>query len=486
MYLEQFFVEGLGCASYLVGCEAQGVAAVVDPERDVQRYIDAAAGRGMRITHIIETHLHADHVSGNTDLAGRTGAAIYVHEAAGASFAHKALRDGDVLELGAVRLLVEATPGHTPESITLLVSDTKRAEEPWMALTGDLLFVGDVGRPDLVGLEAARGLAGELYQSLFDKVLREDDALLIYPGHGAGSLCGRNTAAPAGAAAGVGSVRSTTLGFERRHNPALSVTDRAEFVEYMTTNLPEQPANHTRIKTLNRRGPKPLGDVRPRALTVREAIPYFQRGAGLLDTRPKASYVAQHVPGAVHLEADSQLSNKVGFVLPPELPLVLIVESEATYRQVVLSLARVGYESVVGYLAEGMRGWQAAGLPVTSGDIQDVAPAELAKLLAAGSPQEASGSGSKPFVLDVREPWEFRMGHVPGAVNVPLGQLGGRLDELDAEQPVAVICAHGNRSQSAAALLGQKGFKTVYNVLGGTAAWQSAGLEISRNGAGSR
>jgi hydroxyacylglutathione hydrolase len=472
MYLEQFFVEGLGCASYLMGCEAQGVAAVVDPERDVQPYIDAAAGHGMRITHIIETHLHADHVSGNTDLAARTGADIYIHEAAGAHFNHKPLADGDVLELGAVRIQVQATPGHTPESVTLLVSDTKRAEAPWMALTGDLLFVGDVGRPDLVGLEAARGLAGDLYESLFHKVLQGDDALLVYPGHGAGSLCGRN----------IGSVRSTTLGFERKHNPPLSVTDKAEFVEYMTNNLPEQPGNHKRIKAMNRLGPKPLGDVRPHSLTVREAIPHFQQGAGLLDTRSKAEYVSMHVPGSVHLEADNQLSNKVGFVLPPDLPLVLIIENEAAYRQVVLSLARVGYEHVVGYLTEGMAGWQAAGLPVTSGDIQDVAPAELAQLLATGNPQGATGAGSKPFVLDVREPWEFKMGHVPGAVNIPLGQLAGRVGELDTAKSIAVICAHGNRSQSAAALLGQRGFNTIYNVLGGTVAWQNAGLEISRNG----
>ena len=293
MYVEQFFVEGLGCASYLVGCEAKGVAAVVDPDRDVQRYIDAAQRRGMQITHIIETHLHADHVSGNTDLAARTGAKIYIHEAAEAKFAHEPLHDGDVLELGAVRMQVTATPGHTPESITLLVADTTRSAEPWMALTGDLLFVGDVGRPDLVGLDAARDLAGHLHESLFDKVMKLDDALLIYPGHGAGSLCGR----------AIGSVRSTTLGFERKHNPALQVGEKDAFVEYMTTNLPEQPGNHQRIKAMNRRGPAPLGEIRPVALSIEDAVPYFRQGAGLLDLRPKAAYVAEHVPGSVHLEA---------------------------------------------------------------------------------------------------------------------------------------------------------------------------------------
>ncbi len=463
MYVQQYFVQGLGCASYLVGCESQGVAAVIDPERDVRPYLETAAQRGLKITHIVETHLHADHVSGNTELAARTGAEIYIYQDAQAKFAHKPLKDGDVIELGRVRIAATHTPGHTPESITLLVSDTTRAEEPWMALTGDTLFVGDVGRPDLVGAEAARGLANNLYDSLFGNLLKRDDGLLIYPGHGAGSLCGR----------AIGSVRSTTLGYERRHNPALAVSDRAEFVDYMTSNLPEQPGNHTRIKAINRQGPKPLGEVQPRALSLREAIPYFQQGAALLDTRPKSDYVAAHVPGSVHLQADDQLSNRVGFVLPPDVPIVLFTEDAATYERVVYALARVGYENVVGYLPEGIQDWQAAGLAVTSGDIQDVTPAALNAMLK---------DGDAPVVVDVREPWEYAMGHVPGAILIPLGQLAARAGELDPNKPVATICASGNRSQSAAALLGQKGFKTIYNVLGGTEGWQMSGLPISRNG----
>ena len=463
MYVEQFFVDGLGCASYLVGCEAQGVAAVVDPERDVQRYLDVAQKRGLQITHIIETHLHADHVSGNTDLAERTGADIYIHSAAGAQFKHKPLADGDVLALGAVRIAIRSTPGHTPESVSLLLSDTTRAEEPWMALTGDLLFVGDVGRPDLVGPEAARNLAADLYDSLFGTMLKHDDALLIYPGHGAGSLCGR----------AIGSVRSTTLGYEKRHNPALSIADKAEFVEYMTNNLPEQPGNHKRIKAENRRGPKPLGEVLPRRLSVQEAIPYFQRGAALLDTRSKDDYVKSHVPGSVHLQGDEQLSNRVGFVLPPEAPLVLLLAGESDYRRVVLSLARVGYENVSGYLVDGIAGWVAAGLQVVSGDIEDIAPIDLQTLL-------RSDNGERPVVVDVREPWEYAQGHVPGAVLVPLGELGRRAGELDTSRPVAAICATGNRSQVAASLLAQKGFGKVYNVLNGTYGWMQAGLEIAR------
>jgi glyoxylase-like metal-dependent hydrolase (beta-lactamase superfamily II) len=209
MFTQQFFVEGLGCASYMVGCEAQGIAAVIDPDREVQKYLDVAASRGLNITHIIETHLHADHVSGNTDLAARTGADIYVHEASDAEYEHKNLKHHDIIELGNIRLRVMHTPGHTPESITLLVSDTTRAEEPWLALTGDTLFVGDIGRPDLVGVEAARGLARNMHESLFEKILPLNDSLLIYPGHGAGSLCGKS----------IGAMRSTTLGFERYTRP---------------------------------------------------------------------------------------------------------------------------------------------------------------------------------------------------------------------------------------------------------------------------
>jgi len=464
MYTQQFFVEGLGCASYIVGCEAEGVAAVIDPDRDVKKYLDAANARGLKITHIIETHLHADHVSGNTDLAGRTGADIYLHEASGAEFDHKPLRESDVIVLGNIRLKVVHTPGHTPESITLLISDTTRADEPWLALTGDTLFVGDIGRPDLVGAEAANGLAADMHTSLFEKLLPLEDSLLVYPGHGAGSLCGKS----------IGSMRSTTLGFERKYNSALAPRELDEFVSFATSDLPEQPGNHKRIKSLNRRGVRPLGIVKPKPLSISEAIPYFQRGAGLLDTRSKEDFVQAHVPGSVHLEADDQLSNRIGFVFPSDVPVILLLSNLADYEKVVYSLARVGYDNVVGYLSEGLDIWEKMGLPVTSGDIKDIEPLELNDLL-------INGNGNRPMVVDVREPWEYQQGHVPGALLMPLGQLSTRLGELDLEKPVAVICATGNRSQSATALLGQKGFKTIYNVLGGTTQWARSGLQLEKN-----
>lgn len=465
MYSQQFFIDGLGCASYIVGCEAKGVAAIIDPDRDIQKYLDAADSRGLSITHIIETHLHADHVSGNSDLSARTGAKIYVHETSGAEFPHEAVRDGNVLELGNLRLTVMHTPGHTPESITLLVTDTTRSNQPWLALTGDTLFVGDMGRPDLVGAEAANGLANDMYHTINEKILPLNDGLLIYPGHGAGSLCGKS----------IGSMRSTTLGYERISNPALAPRTQEEFVEYAVSGLPEQPGNHTRIKAMNRKGVKMLGVVESKPLSIQDAIPFFQRGAGLLDTRSKAEYVQAHVPGSVHLEADDQLSNRIGFVFPPDVPMILLLENPADYKRVIYSLARVGYENVVGYLAEGLDVWERMGLPLTAGDVKDIEPRELHNLM------QSCTNGDCPVVVDVREPWEYKQGHVPGAILMPLGQLSKRVSELDTERPVAVICASGSRSQSAAALLGQKGFKTVYNIVGGTGAWMYDKLPLARD-----
>ncbi len=462
MVLEQFFIEGLGCASYLVGCEGAGVAAVVDPDRDVQKYVDAAEQRGMHITHIIETHLHADHVSGNTELAARTGAAIYVHEVAQAEFPHETLKGNDVLKLGNVELRVRFTPGHTPESITLLVVDTTRAAEPWMALTGDTLFVGDAGRPDLVGIEAARDLAAHMHDTLHNEYLTLDDGVMILPGHGAGSLCGKS----------IGSVLSTTIGFERKHNPALQVHGREAYIDFATSGLPEQPGNHKRIKQINRQGPRPLGEVKPLPLSIQESVAQFRMGAALLDTRSKADFKARHIPGAVHLEADTQLSNRVGFVLPPDVPIILMLADPNDYRQVVYSLARVGYDKVIGYLGESLMTWEALGLPTTAGDIRDIQPPELQALLE---------SDPSPIVIDVRESWEFASGHVPGARLISLGEFSKRYSELDPHQPIALICASGSRSQSAAALLGQKGFETVYNVVGGTYNWMQFGLPLERN-----
>ena len=462
MYTQQFFIDGLACASYLVGCEIKGIAAIIDPDLDVGKYLEAAEFQGMKITHIIETHLHADHVSGNTTLSGRCRADIYIHEASGAEYTHKPLHDQEVIELGTVHIRVLHTPGHTPESVTLLLSDTRRTAEPWLALTGDTLFVGDIGRPDLVGAEAARDLAENMYDSLFNRILPLDDSLMIYPGHGAGSLCGKFIRA----------MRFTSLGFERNYNPALAPRGRAEFIDFAVSDLPEQPGSHKRIKAINRAGPKPLGEVQDSPLTIQQAQASLQQGAIVLDTRPKETYTKGHIVGSIHLEANPQLSNQIGFVVPTGASILLVLEEPSQYRTVLYYLLRVGYDNVVGYLADSPDAWSEMGLPMASGAVHDIDPKKLNELM-----RTINEAGS-PFILDVREPWEFRRGHIPEAVLIPLGELASRLGELDPDQPTAVICARGNRSQPAAALLEQKGFWKVYNVLGGTNAWKKAGLEL--------
>lgn len=456
MFTQQFFIDGLGCASYLVADDKAHTAAVIDPDRDVQKYLETARDHGFTITHIIETHLHADHVSGNTELAARTGADIYLHEGAEARFPHVALRHGESLTLGNLQFQIVHTPGHTPESITLLLADTSRGAEPVLALTGDTLFVGDVGRPDLVAADAARKLAGMMHDTLQEKLLPLADGLLVYPGHGAGSLCGR----------AIGTMRVTTLGYERHTNPALAPRTRDEFIVFNTTDLPEQPANNKRIKAMNRQGPRALGEITARALSVDEAVSLFQHGAALLDTRTKQNYVARHIPGAVHLEANEQLSNRVGVLLPADAQIVLLLDDPANYRQVAYMLARVGFDNLAGYLAS-LDEWAARGYPVMSGDVQDIDPRELENRIA---------NDSRLVVLDVREPWEYRNGHVPNAKLIPLGHLQARYTELDPELPVAVICQSGNRSQTAAALLAQKGFKQVFNVREGTMGWKRRGF----------
>ena len=461
MYIEQFFVDGLGCASYIIGCEAKGIAAVIDPERDVQKYLDNAAGRDLKITHIIETHLHADHVSGNRELAAETGAAIYIHEAADAQFPHHKIKGGDVIALGNVELHVRFTPGHTPESVTLLVVDKTRSDEPWMALTGDTLFVGDAGRPDLVGIEAARELAGHMHDSLHNEYLPLPDGVMILPGHGAGSLCGKS----------LGSVLSSTMGFERHNNPALQVSERAEYIEFATTDLPEQPGNHTRIKQINREGPRVLGKITPKPLSVEAAVAAFRQGAMMLDLRPEAAYKAKHIPGSFHLEANDQLSNRVGFIVPPDASLILMLATPDAYRRMVYSLARVGYDNVVGYLAEGLDAWEKAELPTASGDARDIEPQELYDML-------NNNGNTAPVVVDVRESWEYEEGHIPDARLIPLAEFSQRVGELDPSQPVAVVCATGVRSETAAALLSQKEFETVYKVAGGTEGWIKRGLPV--------
>ena len=453
MYFRQFYLGCLAQASYLIG--DGGEAAVVDPRRDVDEYIEEARRQGLSIRHVIETHLHADFVSGHRELAARTGARIYFGAKAGARFEHVAVRDGDEIRMGEVVLRFLETPGHTPESVSIVVTDRSKSAEPDSVLTGDTLFIGDVGRPDLLGAKmSAAELAGLLYDSLHEKLLRLPDATKVYPAHGAGSLCGRN----------ISSDTSSTIGDQRRFNYALQPMAREEFVRMMTTDLPEAPAYFGRDVAMNREGAPELARLpEPDALSP-EAVARMQaRGALVLDTRPSAEYGTAHVPGSLHVGLSGQFASWAGALVAAEAPIVLVAEDPERASEARLRLARVGLENVRGWLEGGVAAWETSGRPLSS--TEQITVDELARRL-----QEKG----RPRVLDVRRPTEWQAGHIDGARHVPLNELPARGPELEKNAPLALICAGGYRSSIATSVLERQGFTRVSNVVGGMAAWTAA------------
>lgn len=459
MHLEQFYLGCLAQASYLIGSE--GEAAVVDPRRDVDQYLDEARRRGLKIRWVVETHLHADFVSGHRELAERTGARIVFGAQAQASVPHQAVRDGDELRVGRARLRFLETPGHTPESICVLVFEDESAREPVAVLTGDTLFIGDVGRPDLVGARGrtAEEMAGLLYDSLHEKLLTLPDAVAVYPGHGAGSLCGRN----------LSSDTSSTIGQQRRSNYALRPMTRDEFVRMATADLPEVPQYFASDMALNRDGaPALVGRTPPPPLDAAGVKARVAQGALVLDVRPAAAFGAAHVPGSVNVGLGGQFASWAGTLVPAGTALVIVAEDEPGAREAVTRLARVGLENVVGWLAGGIAAWDRSGEPL--GRLPQVPVDEL----------EAQLRERRPGlqVVDVRRPGEYRSGHVPGALHRPLDRLAEQLAGLDPARPTSVICAGGYRSSAACSLLLRAGFVDVANVVGGTSAWVAAGLPL--------
>ncbi len=353
MIFEQFYLGCLAQASYLVGSE--GTAAIVDPQRDVDLYIEAARNHGLKITHVIETHLHADFVSGHRELAERTGAQIYLGDGSGASFPHKNVRDGDEIEFGKCRLRFVATPGHTLESMCVVVHDLERGPGPWAVLTGDTLFIGDVGRPDLAESHTPQELAGLLYASLRNKLLTLPDDVLVYPAHGAGSMCGRN----------ISPDRSSTIGRERQFNYALQPMTRDEFIRLMTDELPARPEYFQRDVDLNRRGAATLSDLPVlAALSPKEAAAKQREGATILDTRASGEFCSGHIPGSVNIGLSGQFASWAGSILGLDRDLILIAEDEKAVEEARQRLARVGIERVAGFVIDGITGWVRAGLPL--------------------------------------------------------------------------------------------------------------------------
>jgi len=452
MFVQSFFVPGLAHLSYLLG--GKNTCAIVDPRRDVEEYLSAAKGMGMRITHILETHLHADFVSGHIDLAARTGAEIIAPRAGKCSFPHRPAAEGDEFQIEDMTIRVLDTPGHTPEHVTYAVIDSSRGAEPAAIFCGDTLFVGDVGRPDLFPGHAVE-LAGKLYESL-GKLKALPDHTLVLPAHGAGSLCGR----------AMGAMRFSAVGYEKRFNRELQHKGLDAFRASLLSGMPEAPDHFARCSDINRKGPAKLGELAaPRPLSATEVEQRVQKGEVILDGRDFLAFGGAHIPGAWSIDIAGNFQTFSGWVIPPDNPLVLVLESESRMPDAAAMLRRVGLDRISGWLDGGMHSWNVAGL--MEEHVPQISAQDLAAVLT---------KDSKAVVLDVRGKLEFETLHLNGAVNIAAPDIRQRHPEVPRDRAVYVICNSGHRSSLACSILQQKGFKNVANVVGGMMAFSAAGL----------
>jgi len=456
MHFEQFYLGCLAHASYLL--VSGGEAMVVDPQRDVDIYLDAAKKHNATIRYVFETHLHADFVSGHKELAERTGARIYIGPNGGATVSHVEVSDGFEVKMGTVKVSVLETPGHTPESICLLVTDLEKSAEPWAVLTGDTLFVGDVGRPDLSKAFTPPVLAGILYDSLQSKILTLPDYVAVYPGHGAGSLCGRS----------LGTSRSSTIGTERLTNYALQIKSREEFVEQLTTNLPPRPEYFPHDAQINRAGAPALDDLSQlEPVSAEELKSHLEAGGVAIDVRASDEFAAAHVPGSISIPLSGQFASWAGTLVGLTSRPVLIADSAEQLSEARVRLARVGLDEERGFLQDGVKGWEKAGFQLAS--IEKITVRNLNQYLQSG----------RFHVLDVRRQSEWQAGHIEGAAFHPLDEFKASLPQMDRSEPIAVICKSGYRSLIASTLLRRAGFQNVVNVIGGFDAWQKANLPVA-------
>src|SRR3954453_5701922 len=461
MVLNQFYLNCLAHASYLVGDEGSGLAAVVDPQRDIEQYLLFAGERGLRIAHVILTHLHADFVAGHLELRDRVGAAIYLGARAKAEYAFTPLADGDRIEMGRVRLQALETPGHTPESISIAVYDLDVSETaPHAVLTGDTLFVGDVGRPDLRAALgwAAADLGGLLYDSLRTKLLTLPDASLVYPAHGAGSLCGK----------AISKETVSTIGEQRRLNYALQPMTKAAFVDLVTADQPDAPPYFTFDAVLNSKERPTLDQALARELNPMslDLVLALQRTGGqIVDTRDAGEFAAAHLSGTINIGLGGQYATWAGTILSRDHPIVIIADPGREH-EAAIRLGRIGFDHIVGYLQDGLRS-------VESRPDLTTTTTRLAAPLAA----ERLANGAV-VALDVRSPAEREQKSIPGSISVPLNHLRERVGELPVDRPLLVYCAGGYRSAIAASLLQQLGFSDVSELAGGIAAWDAAKLPL--------
>jgi hydroxyacylglutathione hydrolase len=475
MILERFYDDKLAQASWLVGCAATGEALVVDPHRDVEVYVSAAVAEGLRITHVTETHIHADFVSGARELAAATGARLYLSDEGGPDWRYAfaaddgavLLRDGDTFMVGNVRIEAMHTPGHTPEHLSFIVTDTAGADRPMGAFTGDFVFVGDVGRPDL--LEKAAKVMGTmeagartLFRSLQAFKAELPDFVQVWPGHGAGSACGK----------ALGAVPQSTLGYERLFNWGLVEDDEEAFVRAVLAGQPEPPKYFAEMKRINREGPRVLGGFsRPRHLQEARLVELMESGALVVDTRSAADYAVEHVPGTINIPLNRSFNTWAGWLIPYDRAFYLIVDEHATAAtdEAVRDLAMIGLDRVAGYFtSRAVQAWKDEGRPLAS--VRQITSDELAARMTEGEVN----------VIDVRGAAEWEAGHLPDVPNIPVGYLADRLDEVPADRPLVVHCQGGGRSAIAASVLQARGVTDVLNLTGGYQEWVRAGNPVEQ------
>ncbi|GER85172.1 MAG: MBL fold metallo-hydrolase [Thermogemmatispora sp.] len=457
MQIEQFFIEGLGHQSYFVSDGRSGQAAVVDPRRDVDVYLEAAARSQARITHILETHIHNDYVTGGRELAARTGATIVASADAHLLYPHQPVRDGDRFRVGELTFQALATPGHTPEHTSYLLYQAE-SSQPYALFSGGSMLVGSAGRTDLLGPELTLTLTRQQYHSLLRLLQMLPDSVLVYPTHGAGSFC---------VASAVGAKRSTTIGQERLANPVVQARDEVDFVRRQLASYTAYPHYYRYMHDINQQGPRILGglpELPPRS--PQEVQRWLQQGLPLVDGRPRTEFAREHIPGSLNIELDSSFATYVGWLLPFNTPLLLLIEDEEGRREAVVQLIRIGYEQAQGYLAGGIAAWKAAALPTGSFERIDI---DTLYRRWKGQPSLT--------VLDVRRDDEWRQGHIPGALHLHIGDLPQHLESLPRHTPLAVICHSGHRASIAASMLAATG-REVVAVDGGVPDWQERGLPL--------
>jgi hydroxyacylglutathione hydrolase len=463
MIFKQFYLPCLAHASYLIGDETTGTAVVVDPQRDTDQYIQFASEHGLQIKHVFLTHLHADFIAGHLELRDRVGATIYLGAPAKAAYAFTPCHDGDVLEFGRVRLKTMDTSGHTPESISIVVYDlAKSATQPHAVLTGDTLFIGDVGRPDLrasLGWPASK-LGGMLFDSLH-KLLELPDESLIYPAHGAGSLCGR----------AISKETVSTMGEQRRSNYALQPMSKEAFIQVVTADQPDAPAYFTYDAVLNSQERPTLDDALAREmnpLTLEAVLKLQAEGAQVLDTRDPDEFGAAHLAGSINIGLGGQYATWAGTILEHTHPIVIIAdpgrENESAVR-----LGRIGFDNVAGYLRNGLKSLESRPELVA-----------FTERLSAPFAAEVLASSQPPLAIDVRGPREREQKHIGGSKSIPLNRLAESLDTLPKDRPLLTYCAGGYRSSIAASLLQRQGFEHVAEIAGGIAAWEAGQFPVAR------